>query len=170
MGRPKNGKILKYAALIGLVYFVFLMQAMVFPHLEILGTKPLLLPIAAVGIGLFEGHERGAVMGLVAGIYCDLSFNQPTVEFTLLLTVIGLLAGVVFNRYLDDGFPSFLVVSTLALVICAFVQMFPLWIYRDVSLLALLKTALLQTVYSLIFVLPIYHLCRLVGRIPYRRF
>ena len=134
MQRPKNGKILKYLALVGFVFVVYVLQSSVFPRLEILGTKPLILPIAAVGIGLYEGTERGAVIGLVAGVFCDLSFNQPTVEFTLLLTVVGVLSGVLFERYLDKGFPSFILVSALVLVYphlsrcfpCLFIRMYPL--------------------------------------------
>ena len=170
MHRPKNGKILRYTALIGFVFVIYVLQSMVFTHLEVWGTKPLLLPLAAVSIGLYEGSQRGAVMGLIAGIFCDLSFNQPTVDFTLFLTVIGFLSGILFERYLDDGFPSFIAVSAMVLVLSAFVQFFSLLIYQDVPFMSLLKTAFIQTVYSMIFVWPIYHLCRIIGRILYRKF
>lgn len=170
MGRPKNGKLLKYLALIGFVFFMYVLQSMVFTHIEIWGTKPLLLPLSVVGIGLYEGSERGTVMGLVAGVFCDLSFNQATVDFTLFLTIVGLLAGILFERYLDKGFPSFIIVSALVLVLSAFVQMFSLFIYEDVPPMSLLRTMFIQTVYSMLFTVPTYYICRLFGRIPYRRF
>lgn len=170
MRKPGNGKLLKYIALVGFVFGVYILQGMVFTHITVLGTKPLLLPIAVVCIGQFEGSERGALLGIVAGVFCDLSFNQPTVEFTLVLTAAGFLSGALFERYLDKGFPSCIVLSALVLLISAFTQIFPLLIYQNVPLIGLLKTAFIQTVYSLLFVLPFYHLCRLIDRIPYRKF
>lgn len=170
MHRPKNGKVLKYLALIGFVFVVYILQSMIFTHIALFGAKPLLLPVAAVCIGLYEGGERGAVTGIIAGMLCDLSFNQPTVEFTLLLTAIGLLSGILFEYYLDRGFPSCLLVCALVLIISAFVQMFPLLIYRHVQLISLLKTAFIQTAYSLVFAIPFYHICRLIGKIPFRKF
>lgn len=168
MHRPKSGKIIKYTALIALVFLSYVMQGMIFTHLKILGIKPLLLPIVAVGIGMYEGSERGAIMGLIAGIFCDLSFNQPTIGFTLILTAVGLFSGILCERILEKSLPSCLLCSVVALALSASVQIFSLFIYQDVPIMSLLETALIQTIYSIVFIIPIYYLCRIIGKISYR--
>lgn len=166
MIRPVRGRIVKYAALIAFVFLVFVMQSTVFTHLRIFGAMPLLIPVASVCISLFEGSERGGVMGLICGILCDLSFNQPTIEFTLTLTIIGVGTGILCEQLLDRGFPSSLVCSACALVICAMVQMFPLLFYMKQPIAVLLETAIIQTAYSMIFVIPIYFVAGMINKIP----
>ena len=85
---------------------LYVLQATVFTSLPLFGVKPLILPVAVVGVALFEGSTKGGVFGLFAGMLCDLSFNQPTVQFTLMLTVLGILAGLVCDTVLARGFPS----------------------------------------------------------------
>ena len=54
--------------LYGLVLLLFyLLQTALFPRLAIGGIKPLILPVAVVGIALYEGSVPGALAGLAAG-------------------------------------------------------------------------------------------------------
>ncbi len=165
MNWAKYKKVYRYAALVGLVFLAYILQSMVFTHIAILGAVPVILPVAVVSIGLSEGGQRGALMGLIGGILCDVSFNQPTVGFTLILTLVGVLTGYLGDRILEKGITSYIVCSVLVLVLSAFVQMFSLLIYRNVPILSLLQTALIQTVYSLLFILPMYYLCWLIRKI-----
>lgn len=165
MNWAKYKKVYRYAALVGLIFVAFMLQSTVFTHLPILGAGPVILPVVVVGIGLSEGGERGAFLGLIGGVLCDVSFNQPTVGFTLVLTIIGFLAGYLGDRMLEKGITSWVVCSVAALIISAFVQMFSLLIYRDVPIMSLMQTALIQTVYSMLFILPVYYLCGLIRKI-----
>ena len=56
----KYRKIILRVLLHGLFLLVlYALESMVFSRLPILGIKPTLLPIAVVGVGLFEGSLRG---------------------------------------------------------------------------------------------------------------
>jgi hypothetical protein len=66
---------------------------MVFTYIPIDGIIPVLLPTAVVGIATFEGSSRGGGYGLLAGMLCDVSFNQPVIVMTVVLTLVGLSSG-----------------------------------------------------------------------------
>ena len=148
------------AVLLGL----FVLQAMVFSRLRIFGIAPLILPLAVIGVGLFEGPSWGGAFGLAAGALTDMAFLSSTVLFTISLTVLGMGVGLLSAYLLRRGFPSFFLTSVAALFVIAVLQMFPLLVFWGESPLALLRVAGLQTLYSMIFVLPIYYLARALGQ------
>jgi rod shape-determining protein MreD len=162
--RPKRDFIIKLMFRILLLLSVYILQAMVFPYLPLWGVTPVLLPMVVVGVALFEGYVTGGIFGIFAGILCDMSFNQPTIMFTLVLTGVGLLVGLMSDTVLARGFPSFLLCSILALMITAFFQMFGLLFYENVPLASLIDTALYQTLYSIIFSIPMYYASRAISR------
>ena len=97
------GKKVKKVIRYGLYLFViYLIQAEVMTYIRLMRTTPLLLPMAAVGVAMFETPEKAGVLGLFAGMLCDVSFNEPAIKFTLLLTVVCMvvpvLCDVVLNR------------------------------------------------------------------------
>ena len=100
---------------------------------------------------------------MFAGILCDVSFNEPVGIFTVLLTVTGLIVGTLADTVLTRGFASFFTCCLAVLVISALVQLFPLWIFVRLPLLPLLETAMRQTVYSLLFALPLWFFVRALG-------
>lgn len=143
---------------------LYILQGMVFSRLRIFGIAPLILPLAVIGVGLFEGPTWGGVIGLLAGVLSDTALFGAPVLFTILLTAIGMGVGLASSYLLSRGFPSFFLCSIAALSVIAFFQMFGLLVYLHESPLALLRVAILQTTYSLFFVVPIYYLTRYLGR------
>lgn len=143
---------------------LYTLQAMVFPHLRIWNAAPLILPLAVVGVGLFEGPTWGGWFGLGAGILSDAAFSDATVMFTILLAAVGLLVGLASEYLLRRGLSSYLVVSVLTLLLIAFFQMFGLLVFRREDPATLLFVAGMQSVYSLLFALPLYYLARRLGR------
>lgn len=147
-----------------LLLFVFILQSMVFSRLRIMGIAPLILPVCVVGVALFEGASWGGGFGLAAGVFCDLSFTDTTVFFTVLLLIIGTAIGLLSEFVLARGFPSYLLCSVLTLIVVAFFQMFPFLVFSGVSAAALIQVSFAQSLYSLVFALPIYYLARAVSR------
>ena len=143
---------------------VYMLQAMVFPNLLVGGYVPVLLPIAVVGIALFEGAFRGGGYGLLAGMLCDVAFHQPVLAMTITLTAIGIACGVLSETILARGFPSYIVCCFAALMLTSFVSMFSLLFYAGVDPFSLFQIALGQSLYSLIFACPLYFFVRLLAR------
>lgn len=146
-----------------LLITVYVFQGVIFPYVRIGGLVPLLLPIAATGVALYEGRYTGGITGLFAGILCDNSFNQPIGAFTVLLTMVGLCVGALAEAVILRGFFTYYLCCTAVLIICAFVQMFPLFVLQGILVQILLPTAIQQTVYSLILALPIWFFVRALG-------
>jgi len=144
---------------------VYVFQGVVFPFMRLNGLVPLLLPIAGTGIALYEGRYTGGIAGLFAGILCDVSFNQPAGIFTVFLTLTGLIVGTLADTVILRGFVTYFISCSVVLVISAFVQMFPLIIssYQSIPVYLLLSIAIQQTIYSLIFALPIWFFIRALG-------
>ena len=147
-----------------LLLIAFLLQDAVFSELPIGGARPLVLPVTVVGAAMFGGRLRGGVYGLCAGILCDVSLCRPTVLFTLLLTLAGIVIGVLFETVLVRGFASFVLCCAGLLLMSAFCQMFGLLFFSGQKLIPLLIAAGYQTLYSLFFAVPVYLLIRLSGR------
>jgi len=151
-----------YHALLLMIVYIF--QSMVFPYLRLAGLAPLLLPIVSTGVAVYEGRYAGGIMGLFAGILCDISFLQPTGVFTVLLTITGLLIGTLADTVITRGFVTFFLSCIAVLSVSALIQMFPLVFFAGVPPRLLWGTALWQTVYSLIFAIPIWFPVRSLGK------
>ena len=138
-------------------------QFSLLPELRILGVKPFFVPVVVVAIGLWEGGVWGGVLGLRTGLCCDLAMNESTVTFLILFTACGFFAGVLGSSVINRRFFSFLLLSAAALLLTALVQIAPFWLFRGVSLNALLPIALLQSLWSLPFAAPAYYLCKKIS-------
>lgn len=163
-----NAKKLRRGLLRGIILLLlYILQTDVFSHLPIGGLTPLALPLAAVGFGIFDGGLTGGLWGLAAGILCDLS-TGGSFGFTILLTIVGFGSGFLSEFLLAKGFPSFLTLALTALLLCSASQAIPAVIYRGMSLPRGAVSALIQTAYSLIFVLPVYWASRGISRLKGR--
>lgn len=142
---------------------LFVLQSMVFSRLRVMGAAPLILPVTVVGVALSEGATWSGAFGIAAGIFCDASYMETTVFFTVLLPILGVLAGLLSELFLTQGLLSYLLCCVLTLAIIAFFQLFAFLVFRDVSPQALMITALLQTIYSLILAVPVYYFTKAVS-------
>jgi cell shape-determining protein MreD len=148
-----------------LLTVTYVFQDMIFPYLRLAGLAPLLLPVVSTGVAVYEGRHVGGLFGMFAGILCDVSFGQPAALFTVLLTVTGLLVGILADTVVTRGFATFIISCAAVLVVCAFAQMFPLLFSENgpVPPRPLIETAFRQTVYSLVYAFPIWFFVRALG-------
>ena len=149
--------IILYAALLVVVY---IFQSMIFPFMQIAGLVPLILPIVSTGIAVSGGRMAGGVSGLFAGIFTDLSFNQPLALFTVILTLAGVGVGTVADTIFAKKFGTYFIACVAVLVFCALVQLMPHLIAGSAHILTLFNWALWEIVYSLIFTIPIWFAIR----------
>ena len=147
-----------------LLMAAYVLQSMILPHLKFSGLVPLLLPIVSTGAAVYQGRVAGGVVGLFAGIFCDISFNAPAGGFTVLLTFTGLFVGFLADTVMARGFVTYIISCAVVLAISAFAQMFPLLLFERIPSKPLLMMAVRQTVYSLIYSLPIWFFVRALGK------
>ena len=136
------------------------LQTMLLSRVTLLGVKAFFLPALIVAIGLFEGGVWGGTLGLAAGFGCFLSMVGSPVLHLVLLPAFGFLSGVLADFLINRRFVSYLILAALALLLTAFLQAFPLWIFRGAEARAVFSVAALQAAWSL----PLAVLCYFVAK------
>lgn len=145
------------------ILLVLLLQNVGVSKLSIFGAKVLFVPAAIVAIGMFEDGVWGAMLGLFAGLLCDIAYGN-TVLFTALLPVIGFFSGALSRYFVNKRFFAFMFVSLAAFALTAFCQLFRLWVFMGQDGVALIKTAVLQVLLSLPFAAALYFPCKWISR------
>ena len=136
------------------------LQTMLLSRVMLLGVKAFFLPALIVAIGLFEGGVWGGMLGLAAGFGCMLSMVGSPVMYLVLLPAFGFLSGVLADFLINRRFVSYLLLAAIALLLTAFLQAAPLWIFRGAEARAVFSVAALQAVWSL----PLAVLCYFVAK------
>ena len=131
-------------------------QGQVFSRVAILGVRPMFIPAAVVAVGMLEGGGYGGLIGLFAGIFADISFQENTIMFTVLFPLIGMFSGVFAENYINKRFFSYLFMSLGAFLITAAAQLFGLLMFAGANAVDLTVTAVLQTLWSLPLAAIIY--------------
>ena len=156
----KIRKAILYLFVIGVAMWL---QTMLLARLEILGVRPFFLPAVVAAIGLWEGGVWGCMLGLCAGLSCDLALTESTVMFLLLFSGYGFVSGLLADHVINRRFVSYMILAALALLFTALVQIVPIWIFRGVPLGTLQPIALLQALWSLPFAVPSYFVCKAIS-------
>ena len=136
------------------------LQTMVFSRLMLLGVKPFFLPALVVAVGLFEGGVWGGMLGLAAGLGCVLSMAGSPVLMLALLPAFGFFSGLLAEFLIKRRFMSCMLLAALALLLTAFLQALPLWLFRGAEPRFLFTVAALQAAWSLPFAVPAYFIAR----------
>ena len=134
----------------------YFLQSAFFSRIRIFGASPLLLPLAAVCVGLMGSTAWGGACGLLGGILCDAALGGGGLTFTVALTAMGFFAGFLGDFIMARGFPSFVLLGLGTLLLSAFLQMFRLLFFDGAAPWPLVRMGLLQTAASVLFLLPVY--------------
>ena len=152
---------LRRAVVYGLLLaLLFTLQDLLISRITLLGVHAMLIPSAVVAIGLFDGSLWGGLVGLAAGYFMDLGYPEHVALFAVLLTTAGFLSGALGKYMLHRGFLSYLVLVFLAVAVITFCQMFRFLFFADTDSAAVLRTGLLQLLWSLPWAVPVYFPCR----------
>ena len=156
-------KLRKALVYLGCILVALWLQNMMLSRGGLLGVKPFFIPALAVSIGMFEGGIWGGMLGLVAGIGCDVGFSDTTVLFTVLFAAIGFFSGLLTEFFINRRFVAWLLLTVLALLVTAFCQIVPLWIFRGTAFRPLAGVGLLQCLWSLPFAVITYAAVKLIA-------
>lgn len=155
--KTMRGENLRSALRMALVLLLFyLLQVILLARFRPWGVVPLSLPLLAVAAGLFSGGVWGGCIGLFAGILCDSSLGDSVLLFTVLLTVLGFFSGFLGEFVMARGFPSFVLLSLICLILCTGLQAVLFAMLIPTPWKILLQTALRQLLITLPFLIPAY--------------
>lgn len=141
---------------------VWMAETLFLNRLPLFGVIPVLLPMAAVAVGLFEGTAAGAVFGLCLGVFADAIYPGFPGGMTAGLCAMGWLTGGAIQHRLRQNLPGYL--------ICAVVAMTALELFRVLGALlsrlgpasAILSLGGRELACSLLYAIPVYLLFKLL--------
>ena len=129
----------------------------------------MLMPLAAVAVAVLEGAMAGGGFGLFVGILCDAAYHDTDGGMTLGLCIIGVCAGALSRYALRQNLAGCLLCSLAALLSISGVRVAVRLFRQTAPLDALLRVALPEVAWSLVFAFPVYALFLWVfRRVPKR--
>lgn len=132
-------------------------EVYVLPWFPILGTIPMLLPVAAVTVAVLEGPVAGAGFGLAVGVLSDALIPSPLPgAMTVALCLLGIGAGAAARYGVHQNLVGCLLCSAGALAAIDAVRVLAYWGLGGAALPALLAIALPEILWSLVFTPLIY--------------
>ena len=148
---------------------VWFLEAYVLNRFPVAGVIPMLLPLAAVAVGVLEGGVAGAGFGLLAGILADAISPGAGGAMTAGLALLGAGAGLLAQYVLRQNLLGCLLCSLAALCLIDLVRVGWRLMLGAAPLSALLGVAIPEILWSMVFVCPIYAIFRWVyRRVPER--
>lgn len=146
---------------------VLLLNLYILPWFPIFGTIPMLLPLAAVTVAVLEGPAAGAGFGLAVGLLYAGLVPGLSEGMIFALPLLGLFIGWATRYGLRQNFLSCLLCSLGTLVLIDLVRMAWFLLQGKGTLLALLKIAGPELLWSLVFLPLIYAIFRwIANRVP----
>lgn len=162
--------ILKYGAYALMALILFRLQSI--PGLlEIGGVRPLPLAALAVLVATMERELPGVLFCIFCGYLCDLYTVAPMGYYMLLLTVLGLICGLVIRNYLQPSLPIMTGAVLITLLFCRIVLFLFRYSLAGVTGAApvLLRYDLPHAVYSAVLAVPLYYPVRALHRMAEER-
>ena len=157
---------IKMALYVVVLILAELIQTSVFGTMS-LGLVPSVMPVAVSCISVREGAERGSIFGLIGGCLwawsTRLSFYGAWC--ILLLTGIGITAGLITDRFLLQGIKTALSISAGALLLTDGLYTLYGIFAGTIPIYALITVFLPCTLISLILCLLFYPLTAYISRI-----
>ena len=141
---------------------VFLVQDTLVSRITILGIKAMLVPSVVVAVGLYEGASWGGFVGMGAGYFMDLGYSENVVLFMILFACLGFASGVLGKYFMRRGLLPFLALAAACLLVITFCQMLP-FLFTDTNKWIVLRTGLIQLLWSLPWAIPVYYPCRAIA-------
>ena len=142
---------------------VWLLEQGVLNRFHVFGVSPMLLPLAAAAVAVLEGPAGGGGFGLAVGALCDAVYYGVPGGMTLGLTVTAIAAGVAAQYVLKKCFVGCLICSAAILTLMDAMRIL-VYALQGAPIPALLRVAVPEILWSLVFVGPVYLLFRGIHR------
>ena len=163
MGRS-NANFIKWVSYAAAFLFLFFFESCLLNRFPVQHATPVLAPLVVTAVALFEGPVGGAGFGLAAGLFCSAVCYRSGLMAVPVFTLIGALSGATRTQRIGR--------SLFGCAICALggLAILELARFANVALLhgsaprAMLRIAVPELVYSMVFLVPVYLIIRTVYR------
>lgn len=144
---------------------VWMAETLFLNRLPLFGVIPVLLPLAAVAVGLLEGAFPGAVFGLCLGMFADAIYPGLPGGMTLGLCVMGWLAGAMSQYRVRPNLPGYLICAVSAMTALELFRALSAFLSHRGAVRDILWLAARELGCSLVYAIPVYLLFKLFNRL-----
>lgn len=134
---------------------VWFLETYVLSRISIFGVSPTLLPLAAITVAVLEGGASGAGFGLAVGVICDAVYGTNG-AMTLSLTLLGAGAGITAQYLVRQNLVGCVLCSAAGLFLIELFRVGWRLLFQVADLAALLRVAVPEFLFSIVFVPLIY--------------
>lgn len=128
-----------------------------------LHAVPLLLPAMAVAVGILEGAASGAGFGIAAGLMLSAA-THGSLLWVAGLSLLGMVCGLLTQYVLRRDFVGFLLASLVAGLLREGVQLGVRLLGGAAGPEALLRVAVPEFLWTIVFAIPVYGICHFCCR------
>lgn len=160
----RQAMILKWLIYTLALFPVWFLETAVLRRLPVFGVFPMLLPLAAVAVAVLEGAVAGAGFGLVTGLLCHTVYYGTGGSMILGVALLGACAGMVSQYGLLQNFWGYLLCCTGAVSALDLLRVIWRLLAGVAPLNVLLRVAVPEALWSLVFTPFVYLLFRAVYR------
>ncbi|GHU36382.1 hypothetical protein FACS1894105_06630 [Clostridia bacterium] len=154
-----NKRFLLKSAVYALLYIICLvLETNIFARLRVFGCQPNLIVILVVACAVHESERYSAVFGLIAGILTDSAAGAPYFFSGIIYMLTGYVIGYLTRTSFTKSLASMAMLTLPAVALREIVNLFYLIaVWSEFEILpALYKYILPETVYTVVFAVPIY--------------
>lgn len=152
-------------ALLGL-FPIWLLDAYILSRYPFGGLIPQLLPLTVVCIAILEGAYAGTGFGLATGLLWTLTYPGTMSMRILLLSLVGLLVGILAQYALRQSFPGYLLCSAITCAALNILNIFRELLVHSAPFSILLWVGIGETFLTLLWSPVIFVLfCRIFARV-----
>lgn len=98
----KKIKAKRFVVTAAIVIVCYLLQCMLFPHLELASIKPNLMIIVTAAFGFMRGPREGMLVGFFSGLMIDIQFGNILGFYALVYLLIGFINSLFQQLYYDE--------------------------------------------------------------------
>lgn len=144
---------------------IYFLQQNVFTWFTISKISPNLFVILILIIGLFAGKKIGFILGVIFGMYLDITCGKLLGQTALMLGIIGILGEHWDKKYTKESRISLMLMVSIATLIYEFgVYAFSVLKFGSmIEITQFLKILFIEIIYNLIIIIIIYPLIQKLG-------
>ena len=146
------------------LFLVWVLDAQVLNRLPVLGTIPMLLPLAVVSVAVLEGAYAGAGFGMAVGLLWELAYPGGFGGLVFGMALAGMVTGAVSQYALSQSFLSCLLCSAGVLGVLDSLRILRILFLQVETLDVLLQIAVPEVALSLCWTPVVYWIFRRIYR------
>ena len=148
----------------GIIVLTYILEGTVFQGIRIGGVAPSFITMIIVSFALLRGSKEGVLIGLLAGIFYDITFGMHPMEMTIPYVLVGYLCGRLNKNFYRENF-TLPFVCTLASSIAVHVSTLFIFMMRaKINFFFYLKSIIIpEVIYTITISLVVYQIMYLIN-------